>query len=472
MINKIDTQIGFSNLLKTRYGIIHSRYGCAMKKMCLISFLLIISTSLFAQYRAPAVINIHASQRTGLRPADITYNVTAADCQDTVEVGDMVLVPAGEFEMGDNFGECRDEELPVHTVYLDAFYIGIYEVTNAEYAEFLNAKGNQIEGGVKWYEIVTGYTRIYESGGQFVVEPGYENHPVVVISWYGAVAYCNWFSEKEGLETCYDSNYHVDVTKKGYRLPTEAEWEKAARGDASKNTLLGHQRRYAWGDEIDGNYANYWASGDPYETGSMPWTTPVGFYDGSLQGNFQTSDGRSPYGAYDMTGNVWEWCSDWYDEYYYSSSPCANPLGADSGREHVIRGGCWELGPQYLLSALRINYANIRGILYIGFRIARSAAVTGIHDMLQRPEKFMLYQNYPNPFNPVTKIRFQMPEGAYVKLIVYDVTGREVARLVDGNRPAGYHEIDWDASVFASGVYIYKMTAGAFSEVKRMVLIK
>jgi len=86
--------------------------------------------------------------------------------------------------------------------------------------------------------------------------------------------------------------------------------------------------------------------------------------------------------------------------------------------------------------------------------------------------EYKLSQNYPNPFNPVTKIRFQMPEGAYVKLVVYDVTGKEVARLVDGNMPAGYHEIDWDASVFASGVYIYKMTAGAFSEVKRMVLIK
>jgi len=288
---------------------------------------------------------------------------------------DMVLVPAGMFSMGDNFNEGDPDELPVHAVYLDAYYIGTYEVTNSDFAAFLNAKGNQGHGDVNWYYDISGsVARIELESGSYIAESGYENHPVVLVNWYGAVAYCNWLSEKEGLETCYGANYNVDVTKKGYRLPTEAEWEKAARGDAAKNSSLGHQRRYPWGDEIDGSYANYLGSDDPYEAGLTP-TTPVGYYDGSFRNGFQTSDGRSPYGAHDMAGNVWEWCNDWYGSSYYSTSPFTSPLGVNSGNYRVLRGGGWYNGCAILRCALRTYYFPFPPhytLDIVGFRIART----------------------------------------------------------------------------------------------------
>jgi formylglycine-generating enzyme required for sulfatase activity len=253
-------------------------------------------------------------------------------CQKNTSVndgyGEYLLVPAGEFQMGDNYNEGMAHEKPVHSVYLDEYYFGKYQVTNGEFKQFIEDGGytNKDYWNAGGYGECGELPRYWDNdsleGGGI---PGNEDFPVIGVSWYEANAYCSWLSEK---------------TDKVYRLPTEAEWEKAARGV--------DQRRYPWGDSLDGSYANYGSSGDPFTT-----LTPAGLFDGSQEGEFLTHDNASPYGIYDMAGNVWEWCSDWYGNDYYAVAPKENPQGPDSGIKKVIRGGSWISVPDLLRSAFR-----------------------------------------------------------------------------------------------------------------------
>jgi formylglycine-generating enzyme required for sulfatase activity len=229
--------------------------------------------------------------------------------------GDYLLVPGGRFRMGDNFYEGNSDEIPVHTVYLDEYYIGKYKVTNEEYKKFIDDKGYTTPA----YWSAGGYgkngktpeywkTPAYKGGGI----PGNKNYPVVGVSWFEAMAYCKWLSKK---------------TRHAYRLPTEAQWEKAVRST--------DQRRYAWGNTIDETFANYDNGGDR----AKKELKPVGYYDGSNRGGFKTNNNASPYGAYDMIGNITEWCYDWYERDYYRRSPGKNPRGPGSGRSRVLRSG-------------------------------------------------------------------------------------------------------------------------------------
>ena len=299
---------------------------------------------------------------------------------------DMVIVPAGEFEMGDIFNESNSDELPVHEVYLGDYYIDIYEVSNQRYADALNWALNQGElihvssgyvyqyGGTTYGYCATttssSYSRIRWDGGTFTVTPGKEQHPMTQVTWYGAVAFCNWRSAMEGKPLCYNlTTWTCDFGVGGYRLPTEAEWEKAAGWDPVQ------QRHFRFGEHtdgcgfncLDGERANFRQSGDPFETLLLPWTTPVGFYNGELHQKvdfgwpgsateYQTQDAQSYYGCRDMSGNAWEWCYDWYDAWYYSSSPYANPIGPSSGTYRVMRGGVWLDYTAYSRSAKRSWY--------------------------------------------------------------------------------------------------------------------
>jgi serine/threonine-protein kinase len=223
----------------------------------------------------------------------------------------MVYVPGGAFEMGSNEPDISAN--PAHVVSLDAFWIDQTEVTNAMFTDFLNDQGNQTENGIKWLEpgaghggVVYGY--IEEIVGVFHAQEGYENHPVIEVSWYGAAAYCAWV---------------------GGRLPTEAEWEYSARGPEGNP--------YPWGDTFDGERVNYCDQSCPeswrdpnFTDGAARWTA-VGSYP----------EGASWCGALDMAGNVWEWVNDWWSENYYANSPIDNPEGPESGALRIGRGGSW-----------------------------------------------------------------------------------------------------------------------------------
>ncbi|MBN8680169.1 MAG: SUMF1/EgtB/PvdO family nonheme iron enzyme [Chitinophagales bacterium] len=265
----------------------------------------------------------------------------------------MVLVKGGTFTMGDEKGDGDSDEKPTHTVTIKDFYLGKYEVTNAEFIQFLNEKGNQTEGGVEWINLDGKWDdercRIMKSGSTFSVISGYENYPVIYVSWFGAVAYCNWLKQKKGGE---------------YRLPTEAEWEYAA-GNGNSHT------KYSWGNDDPsgkkgGNVSDLtakakyssWSAFESYRDGYV-YTAPVGQFD------------PNSFGLYDMTGNVWEWCADWYDSEYYKNSPAQNPQGPTSGSSRVLRGGSWSPTPEYCRVAYRCrNYPYHRNYS-VGFRVAR-----------------------------------------------------------------------------------------------------
>jgi len=217
-----------------------------------------------------------------------------------------IFIPAGEFQMGcdsEPSGVCHVGAQPKHIVYLDAYYIDKYEVTNAHYVNFLNLKNNNDCSGNQCVDLDPYENPIDYQNDEYVVKEGFENHPVSWVSWYGSRDYC--------------------AATNG-RLPTEAEWEKAARGSNDA-------RYYPWGNTHPDctllNFGEYQGSWD-YCIGQ---TTPVGSYIA----------GRSPYGLMDMSGNVREWVNDWYNLDYYQNSPYENPQGADTGSAKVLRGGSW-----------------------------------------------------------------------------------------------------------------------------------
>jgi formylglycine-generating enzyme required for sulfatase activity/phosphatidylethanolamine-binding protein (PEBP) family uncharacterized protein len=283
------------------------------------------------------------------------------------------LIPAGAFEMGDHHGfvdpKHGSDEVPIHTVRLAPFYVGIYDITTSEYCQFLNSAlaQRQIEvrnGGVY---LVGGSdllcdtrqssrcSRLGWDSSKFSVLDSKENHPMVGVRWHGAVVYCNWLSAQKTLPLCYKTTtWDCDFNQSGFRLPTEAEWEYAARG-GQQNPYF----NYPWGDDADPKKANVPESHNPFRTGPLPWTTPVGFFSGKLQRkadfgwpdaqeSFQTSDGANGYGLYDTAGNVWQWCTEWYERNYYAYSPAENPPGPASGSPmpdgkpyRCMRGGSW-----------------------------------------------------------------------------------------------------------------------------------
>ena len=210
---------------------------------------------------------------------------------------DWVTIPAGDFQMGSDNG--AEDEKPVHNVYVDEFQIGKYEVTNKQFNQCIRA-------GVCKGTILTGKL----------------DHPVVNVTWFQAEDYCGWA---------------------GGRLPTEAEWEKAASWDDKTKT----KNTYPWGKTIDCSYANYYGKndGNSYCVGD---TTPVGSYE----------SGKSLYGLYDMAGNVWEWVNDWYQSDYYATlgDKTSNPMGPSNGNGRVLRGGSWLISDSNVRSAYRSRY--------------------------------------------------------------------------------------------------------------------
>lgn len=250
-----------------------------------------------------------------IRPSS-TLTTTPAPTVITTEITDakgvsMVLVPAGEFTMGST----SDGENPIHTVYLDDFYMDKYEVTNAFYKACVDA------GGCTTPKLPTSYTR-----SSYYDNPQFDDYPVLYVNWNKAKKYCEW---------------------RGGSLPTEAQWEKAARGTDG--------RTYPWGEGIDCNKANYTSCG-------VGDTTKVGSYE----------SGKSQYGIYDLAGNVSEWVADFYDPNYYASSPSSNPLGPKDGQDRVLRGSSWVRPEDELYTFFRSFSSPDLGYWLYGFRCVRS----------------------------------------------------------------------------------------------------
>ena len=260
----------------------------------------------------------------------------------------LVYVPEGDFEMGSD--EFRSEQ-PIHTVYLDAYWIDRTEVTNAMFEKFIQETGHQVEtekeggsfayiGGGDW-DYLEGADWRHPQGLSSSIS-GLEDHPVVQVNWNDVAAYCEWA---------------------GRRLPTEAEWEKAARGTDGRTYPWGNQG--AAGDLL--NFADLNLDADWTEAAiddGYKLSAPVGSY----------ADGASPYGAFDMAGNVWEWVADWYDEDYYSSSPGENPQGPSSGEHRLLRGGSWFVSEWNVRSAFRLWYFPGVAPSSKGFRCARGTS--------------------------------------------------------------------------------------------------
>lgn len=274
-----------------------------------IGFVVLISSIFFGNYNLDSAQSITTptfefSPIPTLQifnPTPTAFNPTPTSLPDQI-IDDkgipMLLVPAGEFTMGsDNLDE---EERPVHQVYLDAFYMDKYEVTNHQYKKCVNA------GACEPPSKTGSYTRSSYFGNS-----QYDDYPVNFVDWYQATSYCNW---------------------RGARLPTEAEWEKSARGTDA--------RSFPWGSNFqcqNGNFDDeirlrdeFFIPGGPNCDGYED-TAPVGVFE----------NGKSPFEIYDLSGNVWEWVSDWYAENYFTESPYKNPQGPSSGELRVLKGGSW-----------------------------------------------------------------------------------------------------------------------------------
>ncbi len=248
----------------------------------------------------------------------------------------MVLIRGGCFKAGDVFGDGYGNEKPVHEVCVDDFYIGMYEVTVGEFKQFIDETGYRTEAE-------TGNGIYYWIGDKALKDinrswynPGFDqtdNHPVVGVSWNDVLRYTDWLSKKSSMN---------------FRLPTEIEWEYAARSEgktekwsgASSETKL---EKYAW-----------------YEANSELKTNTVG------------QKKPNGLGIYDMSGNVWEWCSDWYERDYYENSPRNNPKGPPSGSDRVVRGGSYGSIPKNMRAANRASNAPDYRDCYKGFRLVRT----------------------------------------------------------------------------------------------------
>ena len=296
----------------------------------------------------------HCRRAKRASAAAASENPLAAASPQAVASSSFVLIPAGEFIMGDTLD--GDQNAPPHRVYVSEFYLQKTEVSKAEW------------DSVRTWAASHGYPDLAEGAGKAA------DHPVEVVSWWDTVKWCNARSEQEELNPCYTvdgavmrsgtTEPSVNWTATGYRLPTEAEWEKAARGGLSG-------KRFPWGDTISHSQANFTNhGGETYQTGtsgihpiagagSRPFTSPVGSFP------------ANGYGLYDMAGNLWEW--GWDLKGGDLTHPQTDPRGASSGTKRVIRGGAWDCYAEGTRCACRRHFEPGPAVGGIGFRPARSS---------------------------------------------------------------------------------------------------
>jgi formylglycine-generating enzyme required for sulfatase activity len=277
-----------------------------------VFFLMVISMMALSRHTAKnkeLLAQIPSTPQTVVAPVATDFSLFKTIVGD--DGREMIEIPEGPFKMGSKDGDF--DEAPEHQAYLSTFYMDKYEVTQGEYERFVKAtkRGKP-------------FVPVFEDDAQKILKPEFA---AMGMSWMDADAYCQWA---------------------GKRLPTEAEWEKAAKGEGN--------RKYPWGDEVDATRANLDGEEDGYKYLAPP-------------GKFQA--GRSAYGLYDMAGNVAEWVSDTYDDKYYKKTPYRDPKGPEDGQNKVIRGGSWRESPAGARLAKRFQARMWRTDATIGFRCAK-----------------------------------------------------------------------------------------------------
>jgi formylglycine-generating enzyme required for sulfatase activity len=347
----------------------------------------------------------------------------------------VVAVPPGEFDMGDPWNEGDSDERPVHPVtFARQYVVGKYEITNSELADALNwalanraflpsaeritgASGAPYNGGPVYANNLllfdvgdsAGWCQITYADGIFSSrvreDISMADHPAVMVTWWGAISFCNWQSRREGVPPVYDLSALAPsegaaltgepdsfsdeayarlsanmTTANGYRLPTESEWERAAAFDPFYiHPLAGHHFRYGFGsDTVSFSRANYYDAtiylfNNPQAIGTYPYTSSVGFFNGVNIGvHSDTVNSKSFYGCYDMSGNVYEWCQDWLHDSYADAPADGSAWETPSGTVRVVRGGAWYLDSRHLRTAYRNGSGPSNRWYYIGFRVART----------------------------------------------------------------------------------------------------
>lgn len=308
------------------------------------------------QLYSSATLKVQAHLKVNLsKDVYISSEIVSATYTINTILNEMILVPGGIFTQGDTHDdEGYSDELPLHQVTLSPFSIGKYEITYSQFIQFLNSYNVPSNGtmfgesliDLDDYDVPVGYNN---QSFYFSHTDCFANVDCAVseISWYGAVVFCNWLSEEEELTPCYDtSDWSCDFSANGYRLPTEAEWEYAARGASNEPDYI-----YAGSDDLES----------------------VGWYNSNSGNVIHNGGGKDAngLGIYDMSGNVFEWCNDWWMD--YDSEDQIDPVGASMGTKRVFRGGSWLDSSYRCRLAKRWREFPVFSNKYIGFRIARRA---------------------------------------------------------------------------------------------------
>ncbi|NTW32390.1 MAG: SUMF1/EgtB/PvdO family nonheme iron enzyme [Bacteroidetes bacterium] len=384
------------------------------------------------------------------------------------QTAELIYVDSGAFNMGYNYpsnGEWWYPVItPVHRVFVSSFYIEKFEIFKSQWDEVYN------------WAINNAY--IFDNTGNSKDT----NFPVYNINWYDAVKWCNARSEKEGLTAVYytDSlknsvyrsskidlkNNFVKWNEDGYRLPTEAEWEKAARGKLDGNYYPWPSSGGSYTEHLDSSKANFDGSNDPWENDMVP-SAPVGYYNGSqVPSGVDMANG---YGLYDMAGNIIEWTWDWFDSDWYNniqsvSPDTKGPEDTASGAK-TLRGGSWHSGEKFgLLCAFRLSehHPDYTGAA-CGFRcVRRDKNSSGFNNSFLKNQNSVLLNIYPNPFSSLVNISYYCPDEIKVCLKIYNINGQLIKTIYDYKQTKNIFYLTWDGkdnsgNELSNGIYFIKI---------------
>ena len=386
---------------------------------------------------------------------------------------DFVLLLEGTFEMGDHIDPINEIYLQTtgYTVTLSPFIMASKEVAVSQYVAFLNTVDINEYEGVECIDLDDPECQIEYVSGVFKAKSSeMTNLPVVEVTWYGALAFCNYLSQHDGLEECYVGTEWVQK-KNGWRLPTEAEFEYAIRGGEGCTEENNTYYRFFWSDNSADHvhdHANYYGTG-----GVDTWhgLSPV------------ASFAPNQFGIYDLSGNAFEWVFDPWTWPTYLKGAVEDPIGEGSWNYpewRTIRGGGFNFHWQACRNGYRSSEHKAKAHSYIGFRIARNGNDTTISINPQQdiPDRFQLFPAYPNPFSRKTILSYQLLEEKFTQIIAYNSLGQKIKTLF-----AGYvtkndiHKVSWNGYDDAGrplpgGLYFFRLIVGNRFTTRKVLLLR